>query len=351
MPIWYRPDPALGWVPRPNFAGWFTKEGRAFVSVNSAGLRDAEHTPDKPAGVYRIAVLGDSYSEAMQVPVERAYWALLPKRLEACGFQPGKRIEVLNFGVSGYGTAQEYVMLRSRAVRYQPDLVLLQFTNGNDVKDNSFVLEEDRNRPFFRYKQGKLVMDSSFAASPSFHNRTSETFGLLRELADHSRLVQLARAMRERWRTAPAGAQPAGIEEGLDRAPLTPPRDARWDEAWRITEALILSIRDYAERHGARFMMMSVPFAIQVHPDAQLREALRAKLGVPDLFYPDRRLAEFAKRSGVLIVPLSPEMQRYAQATGTFLHGFPDGRPGFGHWNQAGHDLAATLIARQLCGQ
>ena len=42
-------------------------------------------------------------------------------------------------------------------------------------------------------------------------------------------------------------------------------------------------------------------------------------------------------------------MQRQADATGVFLHGFRNTKPGFGHWNQAGHALAASLIARHLC--
>src|SRR5216110_29492 len=122
-PIWYQPDARLGWTLRPGLTGWWTREGRASVQVSSAGLRDAEHALDKPAGTYRIAVLGDSYSEAFQLPSKEAYWALLPERLAACGIAKGKRIEVLNFGVSGYGTGQELLTLETKAIRYQPDLV------------------------------------------------------------------------------------------------------------------------------------------------------------------------------------------------------------------------------------
>ena len=53
-------------------------------------------------------MLGDAFSEAMQVALEDSYWAQLPERLESCGFRPGKRIEVLNFGVRDYGTAQAW---------------------------------------------------------------------------------------------------------------------------------------------------------------------------------------------------------------------------------------------------
>jgi hypothetical protein len=42
-------------------------------------------------------------------------------------------------------------------------------------------------------------------------------------------------------------------------------------------------------------------------------------------------------------------MQRHADASGEYLHGFPNGKPGFGHWNERGHALAASLIAAGLC--
>src|SRR5688572_23075756 len=171
---WYAPDPHLGWVLRPNLSGWFSGEGRAFVSINSAGWRDREHSVDKAQGVYRIAVLGDAYAEAMQVPLEETYWAQLPRRLESCGFQPGKRVEVLNFGVRDYGTGQAYLALESAAVRYQPDLVLLQFDNGNDVRDNSHALDRIRGRPYFRLDgDGRLYLDASFTSAERYRRLAS----------------------------------------------------------------------------------------------------------------------------------------------------------------------------------
>ena len=47
-PLPYYPDPYCGSRLRPGFQGWFTKEGRAFVTINSAGFRDREHSLTKP---------------------------------------------------------------------------------------------------------------------------------------------------------------------------------------------------------------------------------------------------------------------------------------------------------------
>ncbi|HEV7700344.1 MAG TPA: hypothetical protein VGO43_08965, partial [Pyrinomonadaceae bacterium] len=66
-PEFYEADEALGYRLIPNMSGWYTREGRSFVEINSDGFRDVEHTVAKPDGTYRIAVVGDSYVEALQV--------------------------------------------------------------------------------------------------------------------------------------------------------------------------------------------------------------------------------------------------------------------------------------------
>jgi lysophospholipase L1-like esterase len=350
-PVWYEPDAQLGWKLRPGLAAWFTAEGRAFVRVNASGLRDREHALDKPADAYRIAVLGDSYAEARQVEAEQTFWGLLPGRLERCGFAPGRRIEVLNFGVSGYGTAQEYLMLESTAIRYRPDLVLLQFTNGNDVANNSPALESEKDRPFFLLDaRGALVADTSFAGRHSFTSRTGPAADLVREATDRVRLLQMARAVKQMALAPEPTGNESGVEQGLEPFVLAPPRDAQWEQAWRVTEALVAEVARSAARIGAAFMLVGVPYAIQVHPSREVRDGLQKELAVPDLFYPDRRLAALAAAGGFDALPLAPQMQRMAERAGVFFHGF-GADVGRGHWNADGHRAAADLIAQRLCSQ
>jgi len=350
-PIWYQPDAQLGWRMRPGLSAWYTQEGRGFVSANREGMPDKDHPLDKPAGVYRIALLGDSYSEARQVAREDAFWSLLPKELAACGFQRGRQVEVLNFGVSGFGTAQEYLMLQSSAILYQPDLVLLQFTNGNDVRDNSFALDPEKYRPYYMLgKDGDLRIDESFAYSDDFMARSSFKSELVRKATDKLRVLQLVRSIKQlNGLFSPHAQSGQGVEQGLEPVMLAAPRDRLWDEAWHITEGLIGKMADFSQRNGARFAIVTVPYAIQVYPDPKVRAGLQAKLGVGDLFYPDRRVGGLAKKLGVPAIELAPEMQPLAEKTGTYFHGFDNVGMGRGHWNAAGHRAAARIIARRLC--
>jgi lysophospholipase L1-like esterase len=334
---------------RPGAEGWYTSEGRGFVQVNSAGMRDREHRFAKPDDVYRIAVLGDSYTEAKQVPVDSTYWSLLPDRLEHCGFQAGKHIEALNFSASGYGTAQELILLQVLAERYQPDLILVQLNGGNDIRNNSRTLETENDRPFFVLNpDGSLRLDNSFTSRARFRLMTSRSRTVFRNLASHSRLFQLIRSVRRTDPKKRKETQFAIAEAGLDESELSPPRDPQWEDAWRVTEALIAEINREAAQHQAQTLVVTVPWPAQILPDTGARIAFARRAGVPDLSYPDRRLEAFGKANNIWVLPLAPGMGEAAQAERTFLNGFGD-HLGIGHWNTAGHRVAAQVIAGALC--
>lgn len=94
----------------------------------------------KPAGSFRVAVLGDAFVEARQVDAEKTFWRLLGRNLGSCIALGGKQVEVLNFGIGGYATTEELLTLRRDVLRFSPDLVLLGFFADNDVHDNSKAL-------------------------------------------------------------------------------------------------------------------------------------------------------------------------------------------------------------------
>ena len=95
--------------------------------------------------------------------------------------------------------------------------------------------------------------------------------------------------------------------------------------------------------------MLSTPGT--VYPNAQMRARYAESLGVKSLFYPEERLQRLGEQHGFDVLALAPAMQRAADEEHVFLHGFSNTKPGFGHWNEAGHALAAQLIAARLCAR
>src|SRR5262250_1846459 len=348
-----QPDPITGLSLRPNTSGWYRKEGQAYVATNSQGLHDRERLLAKPPGTYRVAILGDSYPEALQVDVERTFWRLLEQRLEACAFRSAKHIDIINFGVSGFGTGQELRMLQMRGLAYQPDLVILAFFPGNDVRNNSRELEPDKMRPFYLLDAaGALRLDDTFANSVEFRRRTGRLRRAGKELSRYLRTLQLiyyvkdlrdmrreqteAAAVPTAAAAAPTSARPGG-EAGLDDQIFRDPPDPKWEEAWRLTERLILELKQTAASAQAEFAVVIVSIGIQVHPDKAVREAFARRLGVEDLSYPERRITQFGERTNTGVINLVPDLQLYAERNHLYLHGFANTSLGSGHWNEAGH--------------
>jgi hypothetical protein len=114
-----------------------------------------------------------------------------------------------------------------------------------------------------------------------------------------------------------------------------------------VTAALLVAVRDECRKRGIPLYVVTLSNGIQVDPDRARRTRFAEALGVPDLFYPDRRVREIGERSGFEVLNLAPELQREADSTGTYFHGSGKAS-GKGHWNREGHLRAGTLIADWL---
>ncbi len=334
-----RRDPIKGWANVPNAETIYATEGRANIRINSHGFRDVERTRAKPSGVYRIAVLGDSYAEAMQVELQDTFCSQLERLLN----QKDRAVEVLPFGVGGYGTGQEYLMLEHDVLAFEPDMVLLAFLSGNDVLDNSRKLDPAQTRfirPYYYFDGNELLLDRSRAV-PKSPVATAN-----RNAVASIRLLQFIEYIREHHKQR-LRQDAARRNVDLINTVYEEPR-GEWVDAWRVTDRLIADMNALCRRHGVEFRVVTLTNPQQVHPDRSQREAVMKRHGVADLFYPDRRIAALGKANDFRVLNLAQPMQQEADATGVYFHGFSNARLGGGHWNQAGHRFAAEQLAPWL---
>lgn len=139
--VLYQTDPDIGWRLKPRAKFHYQRdEYDLLIEINSQGLHDSEHGYDKPAGVYRILVLGDSFAEVVQVPIADNFSSRLADCLNR---QNQQRVEVINSGVSYYSSAEELFFLQHEGRRYQPDLILVAFYVGNDIEAYEARKRED----------------------------------------------------------------------------------------------------------------------------------------------------------------------------------------------------------------
>ena len=126
-------NPDIGYELVPYFENngkkqlYFEFQGRS----NHLGFRDRDHALQKDPGTCRLLVLGDSLTMGLYIDrTEDVFTSVLERTLT----ERGKRVEVLNFGVSGYNTQQEVATLVEKGLAYAPDVVILAYCL-NDVEE------------------------------------------------------------------------------------------------------------------------------------------------------------------------------------------------------------------------
>ncbi len=362
-PPFYTYDYYRGWKLRPGTSGWQEKEGEAFVRINQQGFRGPEVSAAKPANTVRIAVLGDSFTEGQQVPEDQTFCAVAQRALAKCPALGGRKIETLNFGVNGYGTAQELMALRRQVWQFAPDIVVLAVFTGNDIVNNSATLEGEKCRPFFVYRDDRLVLggpmwDSSFARLKCLARfETRMTFDTHR-FEGLSWINRASTAVRDSFRAVRYGGKKphggakqrlVGSETGLSDSIYAAPGVPVWRDAWRVTEGEIALMHQEVSSKGAAFLVVTLSNGIQVNPDPAVRQNYMRAVGATDLFYPDERIKALGDRDGFPVLNLARPLQAYAEAHHAYLHGFRNTEMGAGHWNALGDQVGGDLIAKKLC--
>ena len=346
----WEPDSLRGVRLTAGKRGWWTQEDREFVvpvQINRNGLRDVEHAYAKPPGTFRILVLGDSFVEAMHVPLE----ATFPRLLEADLNTDGKaRIEVIAAGVSGYGTAGELLLYEQEGQRYQPDLVVLAFYPGNDVKNNSPTLEDTLQPDYAEdgslhkvisteHKKKEHGWRALLARSAAYHYCRQVL--LLRHPQLAQRLVRLGLLKRDAVKTG-GHADAIPVDYGVYAPQPSPP----WQAAWQHTEMLLDRLRQEVDTSGAHLMIVVLSSRDQVYPNwwqdiVSTHPAMQGQTW--DLDGPQHRVEAWCGAHGVPWVALTPVFREAAAHGGEPLHYHHDG-----HFTAAGHRLAATVLRKSL---
>jgi hypothetical protein len=353
----YGPSRELGWGLRPGASGMVSTETRQLVRINSNGFHDEERSHEKPSNTIRIAVLGNSWTEALQVPLDKMYTAVLQEKLNGDSCFEGKRVEVLNFGVAGYSTGQELLTLQQEGWNYHPDVVLLAFYPARDIANNvrelNNALDPERS-PYFVDRGSQLVLDDSFRSLPALQPQQIALQNVGYQFNKHIRVLQAVNALQRfgKVRAAMATARQRAESSGMDNlefAIYAPPSLPVMQTAWHVTERLLLAMRDEVAAHGAEFRVVTLATRPQVIPDPAKRAEIMRKLGVSDLSYADHRIQHFGENAGIAVINLAPPLTAYAEAHRVYVNGFNKTNWGAGHWNETGHRLAAEAIANDLC--
>lgn len=99
------------------------------VAINSHGLRGPEFNKEKQPGKKRLLILGDSVVFGWGVPQKNIFSSELKNLFSRNRLE----IEVISAGVGSWNTRTEYEYLRSTAINFKPDAIVL-FIVHNDLQ-------------------------------------------------------------------------------------------------------------------------------------------------------------------------------------------------------------------------
>lgn len=326
-----QPHPVLGRFQQPGKTG--IKAGANFkvpVTINSQGLRDVEHSLEKPSGVYRVAVLGDSFMAAFQVPLEEAFHRQLEKQLQEN--HKNVKIEVINFGCAGFGTDQEYLALKYLALHYKPDLVILAFFPGNDTWD-TYYKKENKVLALKLDRQGKIIsqpVDNPPSGWDTFKKYSKAASKLSEKFERSNTLYNLKLKL---------GVENRPQQKEVYFTQYTPD----WEKAWQLTLALLKETKELSEANGSRFLLVCITDIAQFFDQAFLKRYLPKSY---DLERPDKILEDFSRREHISYLSLLKPFREYQQhhkLKPEDLH-----IKGDHHWTPLAHRLAAAMVKEKI---
>jgi hypothetical protein len=241
----------------PNRSYWQrTPDVQANIRTNSKGIRaDREIPYEKPPGIKRIVVLGDSFGMGYEVDLKDSFLTKMQENLE----QAGIRCEVVNLSVSGHGNAEELLMLRHEGFRYQPDLVLVAWhvTDLEDnVRSNLFGVRDGRLVGLAKeYLPGVRLREKLDRITPyRWMDENSHLYTFVREKAAITTKGLLV-ALRGGQAQAGGAAESKRVMTATTR-PATPCALPYED---RLSLALLKEMSRESREHGAGMLVLDIP--------------------------------------------------------------------------------------------
>jgi lysophospholipase L1-like esterase len=310
----YLPDPATTYRLLPRWQG-----GR--ISTNEYGFRERRGLPQaKPPGVVRIAAVGDSFTFGLGVAGHETFSTVLEELLAARMMPDDRRVEVLNFGVSGYNTTQELALLRDRVLAFEPDMVVLGwFINDfDDLGGSSWVVDRSGYLAFAPLSDRSREMGLA-AVTPD----TNVVWRALLGYSQLCRTVQRVMGRRAMARELGEEASEWWWSSALVRAIVLGREIPRTRSAWKRMEEALLAVGE------------TLPTVFLLIP-------AREQVGRAEYHGPLRRVREFLAGRNLASVDLLAHLEASDEDAARFY------LPENPHPSAAGHRLIAELLLAEL---
>jgi len=321
-PIRFKFDPQLGDIPTPNQQGRKYRPGVYYntFSHNSLGLRGSkEYSLDKTTQ-HRLLFLGDSFTYGFGVNDDQTFAHLTEKRLGSEGLS----VEAMTAGNRDKGTDYALRFFQVRGYKFKPDLVILCFC-ANDL------IDIERGEYYLVSPEGDLTPKPLNESQKVIKNILSKFPGY-NWLVSWSQAANFLKEMGIKWFMGRRDAK------ALKEAPLIINYPAYFQgyghkENLRLLEIYLSNLRQSVQAAGGSLMIFYLPMPMEVE------EFRKRGAAGPD----ETALGQLARKNGEKLYSLTP-IFALTQAPLEKLYFLPSD----GHWNAAGHALAAAYFSEQV---
>lgn len=299
---------------------------------NHYGFHDTEHSFQTPPDTYRIILIGDSFAEVEHFPLNDTWFERLEKKLEE---KLTRKIEIINLGIRGAGTAWESFILDNLGIKYKPDMLLLTFHLGSDFFNNHPRLETKLGKPFFKISQGKISLANPLETETIVRGiylplwRISHLYRYA-----HRNLYKIERS----YRITKTG-MPVLFEQYLTNPP------SEWQQAETYTEFYLKQILDITNKNSCQLIVVIIPDKYQIQKDNW--QKIKNKWPIMkskkwDMNAPEKKLTKILNKLEISYINLTPIFQeKFSQ--GKKLYFEKDI-----HWNKLGNLETAGIIADNI---
>ena len=176
-------------------SGYYVKESKQFITINSQGIRvpndkkNYQYFLKKASDTFRILIFGDSMAEGLQVTFYERFSHVMETELNNCKYKPKDKVEIINFALSGTGQARQFEMQQGFAKNYETDIILA-VAHSNDPRNNYSKLEPGVFYPYWTLENGNINIDTSFRSNEVFLKKLKYS-NLRMKIVNQSRVLQL----------------------------------------------------------------------------------------------------------------------------------------------------------------
>ncbi len=327
----FKADDELGWTFIPEKKGMIIYPGvdDHYITTNSIGFRDDD--PGTNSSAKKIMVLGDSFVSNIAVEKNEVFTEVLENNLPS--------VEVMNFGVNGYGTVQEFGVLQEWLPQMKPDLVIFTVFIRNDFTDNLRGSQWLYPRP-----TASLSTDGSKLV---FNPLSEPSEAIAQPKKSWYRKLHLYEFASRRIRNMKS----ATSQEGFARA-YTPPElylckkepSPETLEMYAIMEQLLLEVDRFGKRQGVPIVFALAPSQFQVY-ESLWQEILAVAPEAGDSYdpsLPNDRLMEFGHQNGLMMIDLLPYLSSESVKEELLYNREEQ------HWTPRGNEVVAEALQNYL---